>query len=93
MSKPFSDSHTRSYAEGAPRNVPGFASLHRMTSMLLAERVPPDGRVLVLGAGGGLELKALADAHPGWRFDGVDPSADMLRLAAGMIGPHAARIE
>ena len=63
-----------------------------MTAQLLAERVPPTGRVLVLGAGGGLELRALADAHPGWTFDGVDPSADMLALAGEIIGPHAPRI-
>ena len=60
--------------------------------MLLAERVPADGRVLVLGAGGGLELRAFAEAQPGWAFDGVDPSADMLRLAAEMTSPYADRI-
>ena len=81
-----------SYAEGPPRQVPGYSSLHRMVSLLLAERTPPDGRVLVLGAGGGQELKALAEAHPGWSFEGVDPSADMLRLAEQVAGPHAARM-
>ena len=60
--------------------------------MLLAERTPANGRVLVLGAGGGLELNAFAESHPGWSFDGVDPSADMLRLAEQMVRPHAARI-
>lgn len=88
----FNAAHARSYAEGPPRQVPGFAGLHRMTSMLLAERVSSHGQVLVLGAGGGLELKALADDHPGWTFTGVDPSADMLRLAEQIVGSHAARI-
>jgi len=60
----FGANHARIYAEGPPRQVPGFDSLHRMTIMLLAERVPPQGRVLVHGAGGGLELKAFADTHP-----------------------------
>lgn len=63
-----------------------------MTSMLLAEIVPARGRVLVLGAGGGLELKALADEHPDWTFYGVDPSIDMLRAAEQIVGPHIARI-
>ena len=81
------------YAEGPPRQVPGFASLHRMVSLLLAERVPADGRILVLGAGGGLELRALADAHAGWAFDGVDPSAAMLDLARQAAGPHGRRIQ
>jgi tRNA (cmo5U34)-methyltransferase len=79
------------YAEGPPRLVPGFADLQRMAVLLLAERAPPDARVLVLGAGGGLELKVFAEAQPGWRFDGVDPSAEMLDLAATTLGPLAVR--
>ena len=79
------------YAEGPPRFVPGYASLQTMTRLLLAERVPHDGRVLVLGAGGGLELKAFAEAHPGWTFDGIDPSAEMLKLAGQTLGPLAPR--
>ena len=79
------------YAEGPPRLVPGFADLQRMTRLLLAERSPADGRILVLGAGGGLELKVFAEAHPQWRLDGVDPSAEMLKLAEGTLGPLASR--
>ena len=88
----FNANHARTYAEGAARQVPGLAGLHRMTSMLLAERVPEHGRILVLGAGGGLELKALADDHAGWSFAGIDPSADMLRSAKHLTAQHAARI-
>ena len=88
----FNAAHAQSYAEGPPRQVPGFAGLQRMTSMLLAERVPAEGKVLVLGAGGGLELKTLADDHSGWSFVGIDPSADMLAVAAQITGSHAARI-
>ncbi|MBK1870226.1 class I SAM-dependent methyltransferase [Aestuariivirga sp. YIM B02566] len=79
------------YAEGPPRFVPGFADLHRMSSLLLAERAPRHARLLVLGAGGGLELRAFADAQPQWTFDGVDPAAEMLKLAEQTLGPHAAR--
>lgn len=82
------------YAEGPSRLVPGFRDLQRMAALLLAERVGGDGRVLVLGAGGGLELKAFAEAQPGWRFLGVDPSAEMLDLAARTLGPTlASRVE
>jgi len=83
---------SHSYTDRPPRQVPGFEGLHRMMSMLLAERVPPDGRLLVLGAGGGLELRTLADAHPGWSFDGVDPSAQMLHIARQTAGAHVGRI-
>jgi tRNA (cmo5U34)-methyltransferase len=80
------------YAEGPVRMVPGFQHLQRMAALLLAERVPDDGRVLVLGAGGGLELKVFAEHHPGWQFDGVDPSAEMLGLAERTLGPLAGRV-
>lgn len=89
---PFHDQSINAYTEGPPRQVPGFTSLHRMASLLLAERTPPHGRVLVLGAGGGLELKALAETHAEWSFDGVDPSVDMLRLAKQTVGPYSARM-
>jgi tRNA (cmo5U34)-methyltransferase len=90
---PFTDPQAVArYREGPPRQVPGFADLHRMTELLLAERTPKDGRVLVLGAGGGLELEHLAAAHAGWEFDGVDPSAEMLRVAEATTEPFADRI-
>ncbi len=80
---PFTDpAAVARYAEGPRRNVPGYDSLLPMVRILLAERVPANGRVLVVGAGGGLELEDIARAHPGWRFDGVDPSQPMLDLAA-----------
>lgn len=79
------------YHEGPPRFVPGFADMQRMARVLLAERAPVDARVLVLGAGGGLELKAFADGQPGWTFDGVDPSAAMLELARQLVAAHGAR--
>ena len=80
------------YRDGPPRQVPALGDLHRMTGLLLAERTPDDGRVLVLGAGGGLELEHLAAAHPRWEFDGIDPSAEMLRLAEATTQRFAARI-
>lgn len=81
------------YAEGPVRQVPGFHALQRMAGLLIAERVRDDARVLVLGAGGGLELKAFAETQPGWRFCGVDPSAEMLGLARRTLGPLAARAD
>lgn len=79
------------YLDGPRRAVPGLAVMHGLVDQLLAEAVPDDGRVLVIGAGGGLELTHFAERHPGWRFDGVDPSEPMLQLARTTMGPHAAR--
>ena len=81
------------YTDGPRRFVPGLDGLHRMTCVLLAEHAPANAKVLVLGAGGGLELSALAEAHPAWTFVGVDPSAEMLRLAERTLGSRMDRIE
>ena len=90
----FSDPETVArYAEGPVRQVPGFLALQQMTGVLLAERTQDDAHVLVLGAGGGLELKAFADTQPRWSFCGVDPSAEMLELAKRTLGPLAARVD
>lgn len=89
----FSDPVTiSSYARMAERNVPALRDLHRMVSLLLAEKVPTDGRILVLGAGGGLELRAMAALNPGWCFDGVDPSLQMLDQARAVTREVANRI-
>lgn len=90
--QPFAGSAAASYTDGPARLVPGFVGLHRMMTMLLAESVPATGRVLVHGAGGGLEMRTLAAAQPGWRFDGVDPSADMLDAARKTVEPYADRM-
>lgn len=81
------------YATNAARRVPGLADIHRMSALLLAEHTPPDGRVLVVGAGGGMELKLFAESYPNWQLDGVDPSAEMLDLAKVALGPLASRVK
>ncbi len=81
------------YAEVPRRFVPGLDALHRMAGVLLAEGTPSNAKVLVIAAGGGMELAALADAHPTWTFVGVDPAAEMLRLAERTLGPRMDRVE
>lgn len=90
----FSDPHAvAGYAEGAIQKVPGLRDMQRMARLLLEECVPEDGRVLVLGAGGGMELRTFAEAQPGWRLCGVDPSAPMLALARQALGPWAPGVD
>ena len=81
------------YAEGPVRMVPGYQGLQRMTGLLLAERAGEAANVLVIGAGGGLELKVFAEAQSGWRFCGVDPSAEMLALARHTLDKMASRVD
>jgi tRNA (cmo5U34)-methyltransferase len=92
-SNPFDDPwHIATYAERAAQMVPAYRDIHRLVTVLIDERTQPDARILVLGAGGGLETRSFAEAQPGWTFDAVDPSAAMLDLAAQNLGTHAARV-
>jgi tRNA (cmo5U34)-methyltransferase len=81
------------YADKTRRLVPGWSDLPIMAAMLVAERAPQQADILVVGAGGGVELTVLANAHPQWRFVGVDPSKPMLELAEAALGPRMARVD
>lgn len=82
----------QAYSAGPPAFTPGFSDVHKMVAILLEERLPPNGDVLVHGAGGGLELEALAQRHTGWQFVGVDPAKAMLDEAATRLGSLMQRI-
>jgi tRNA (cmo5U34)-methyltransferase len=91
--RPFFDpAAIANYAEGPLRQVPGYHAMQVMAHLLLAESVSDDANILVIGAGGGLELKVFADAQPTWRFCGVDPSAAMLELAKLTLGAAASGV-
>lgn len=91
---PFNDpAATLSYADRTHRLVPGYDDLLRMAGVLAAERAPADAQVLVVGAGGGGEIAALARLHAQWRFTGVDPAAPMLDLARQTLGPLMDRVD
>lgn len=92
MNRPFEGHAAAFYLDGPPRQVPCYDGLLRMATMLLAEKAQGSGEIVVVGAGGGLEIAAMARAHPGWRFDGIDPSQDMLSLARQTTAPFADRV-
>lgn len=83
---------TSQYADNAARLVPGYAHLQQMTALLLAEKAPADAHILVLGAGGGQELKTFTEMQPDWRLDGIDPSAEMLEIAKAHLGPQTKNV-
>ncbi|KZK97340.1 MULTISPECIES: class I SAM-dependent methyltransferase [unclassified Pseudovibrio] len=83
---------TDTYADRVSRQVAGLESLHKMAGILLSERVPEAGNVLVLGAGGGLELRAFIAQSANWGFVGVDPSTEMLMQAQNTLGSDANRV-
>jgi tRNA (cmo5U34)-methyltransferase len=65
--------------------IPGYRTLHDLVAALLSTRLAAEARVLVVGAGTGMELATLGAAVPGWRLTGVDPSAAMLDRARRRI--------
>jgi tRNA (cmo5U34)-methyltransferase len=81
------------YRNGPARFVPGHEAMLRMSAQLLAEGAPETARILVVGAGGGIELGHFAAYRRDWRFVGVDPAAAMLALAREALGTAAERCE
>jgi tRNA (cmo5U34)-methyltransferase len=72
--------------EQAPRwFIPGYDASHAMAAVLLRDRIGERGRILVVGAGGGVELSVFARECQGWTFTGVDPSVAMLRQAKSKV--------
>jgi tRNA (cmo5U34)-methyltransferase len=82
--------HVQRYAEGPGRFVPGYKAMQQMAAQLLAETAGQGAEILVLGAGGGLEIEAFAAAQPSWRFTGLDPSVEMLKQAKRVVGAAGA---
>ena len=59
----------------------GYELLFTLTYCFLRALGQPDLDLLVVGAGGGMEIERFLPDNPGWRLVGVDPSLDMLALA------------
>ena len=70
----FDEERARRYDKMARQTLPGYEELHNMASSLLGVALGDAGRVLVVGAGTGMELLTLAGQHAQWRLTGVDPS-------------------
>lgn len=61
--------------------MPGVDSLYRLLRAICEAELPDRGRILIIGAGGGREIEALAVSGRNFLLTGVDPSADMLAVA------------
>jgi len=62
-----------------------YEEMFKLSHCCLRARLPENAKVLVVGAGTGMEISEFAPLNPGWAFCGVDPSADMLALAREKI--------
>lgn len=91
MQQMFSDpARVQAYLDnGPPAFAPGHAGMLQMVSVLLEERLAARSQLLVVGAGGGIEVRYLAGIAPHWRFVGIDPAPAMLELARATAGAAA----
>ncbi|MDQ0190209.1 class I SAM-dependent methyltransferase [Alicyclobacillus cycloheptanicus] len=69
------------YPDNIRALLPTYDGLFSVINAYLQPLIPVNAKVLVVGAGGGMELAALGQANEAWRFTAVDPSLPMLALA------------
>jgi tRNA (cmo5U34)-methyltransferase len=84
----FNSSYGSTYEATVRRAIPAHEHTMRLTAALLAARLPAQADVLVVGAGGGMELCELGALQPGWRLTGVDPSPLMVQIARDRVARH-----
>ncbi len=80
----FDGAYGSGYEQLARTLIPGYLSSFRQALALLQRRLGPIGpnpRVLVVGAGTGIEIVTFKTHQPGWLVTGVDPSPQMIEIA------------
>ncbi len=55
---------------------------------LALDDLPTEARIQCVGVGTGTEIVELANAHPQWRFTGVEPSAPMLDVCRNKVSKN-----
>lgn len=85
----FDGDYGRAYEDLAHRVIPGYRTLFPMVAALADPALPPGGRLLVVGAGTGIELATFRRARPDLHLTGLDPSAQMLELARRRLATAA----
>jgi tRNA (cmo5U34)-methyltransferase len=76
------------YEVAVRRFVPGYEAIFSMAQAFFELSLPERAEVLIVGAGGGMELVAFGQSPPHWRFVGVDPSEKMVEAAQAKMGRH-----
>lgn len=73
------------YEQMARLALPGYEVMHTFVLACLRSCLLETANVLVVGAGGGMELVRLGQSNPQWQLLGVDPSGKMLAIAQQKI--------
>jgi tRNA (cmo5U34)-methyltransferase len=85
LKKLFGRESALDYDQGIRRRILGYDSLHEAAHSLLQSQLREQARILIAAAGTGQEAALYAQAHPGWKIVGFDPSAEMLELGRARI--------
>ncbi len=85
----FDGDYGEAYERLARRVIPGYATLFPTISAVIDPDLPHGARVLVVGAGTGIELVTFKRWRPDLRLHGVDPSRQMLDLARRRVAESA----
>lgn len=81
------DNMAESYDQQWVRLAPVNSALHLLAEAALA-RLPPQSKILCVGAGTGAEIIYLATRFPQWTFVAVDPSLPMLEVCRKKLKEH-----
>ena len=73
------------YENLARKFIPGYDGLYSLAEVLLADNLPQQAEILVVGAGGGKEITTFGKAFSDARLTGVDPSEKMLGVARELV--------
>ncbi|MCC5653821.1 class I SAM-dependent methyltransferase [Nostoc sp. XA013] len=76
------------YEQMARLVLPGYEVMHTFVLASLRSYLSETANLLVVGAGGGMELVRLGQGNPQWQLLGIDPSAKMLAIAQQKIAQH-----
>lgn len=66
--------------------MPGVDALYRCIRAICDAKLEQDAQILIVGAGGGREIEALANSRRQYRLTGIDPSNAMLDVAREYVG-------
>lgn len=77
----FDDEIAQEYDKGVRRTLPTYDPMLRLSQTFLRSNLGDGANVLIIGGGGGNELKAFGPRNTGWKFTAVDPSKAMLGVA------------
>ncbi len=78
----FNEENSNIYDLYARISLAGYEVMHELSGCLLQSLLPPEASILAVGAGTGQEIITLSKFGIDWRFTGLDPSEQMLKVAS-----------